>query len=112
MEAKDLYPKLEYFIGGYFHQNWIDLVESRGEPKEYDYIVNDLLTGESRATLLKLSDDISRLLASSPSEEVLRRVIKKEFHGNIDPPLRGWTWRGWLEHVKKRIDEQLKFSLQ
>ncbi len=112
MEAKDLYPRLENFIGGFFHQNWIDVVELRGEPKEEDYVVSDMLKVASRGYLLKLTDDISRLLASGLSEADLRRIIKYEFVGNIDPALDGSTFRAWLEHVKERIDEHLKFSLR
>jgi len=111
VEAKDLYPKLETFIGGYFNQNWFDFVP-RGEANREDYIVRDMLRRESRAILLDLTEEISRLLASGVSEADLRRIIKYEFVGHIDPVLDGSTFRAWLEHVKERIDEHLKFSLR
>lgn len=93
-------------------QNGIDVVQSRGEPKEYDYVVSHMLERNTRAYLLDLIGDNSRLLASGLGEEEVRHVIGKEFCGVIDPALRGSTMRTWLEYVKKRIDEHFKFSLR
>jgi len=93
-------------------QNGIDVVQSRGEPKEYDYVVSHMLERNTRAYLLDLIGDNSRLLASGLGEEEVRHVIGKEFRGVIDPALRGSTMRTWLEYVKKRIDEHFKFSLR
>ena len=112
MAAKDLYPQLDSFIQGYFHQNWIDVVAKRGETEEEDYIINDVLKDGSRRHLTLLRDNIANLLATDASEEVLRQMIKVEFRGNIDPTLDGYTWRAWLEHLRNCINEHLKFSLK
>ena len=111
MTAKDRYPKLANFIGGYFHQNWIDLVAQRGEPQEYDYILNDL-TRETRNYLVALRSDIERLISTGASELELRQIVREELNGNIDPVYDGSTWKAWLEHVNERITEHLKFSLR
>jgi len=107
MDHGAAYPDLDQFIGCYFHQDWPDDAEERGDVVHPDSAILHAFKDVNAAYLMAIKEDINGLLGRNYSEEELRRVIIKEFYGNINPSIRGSSMQEWLEHVRHMIDEAL-----
>jgi len=103
------FATIENFVGGYFHQNWIDFAADE------DSVITQMLCSTRRLGSLKyladLGEELARLLALNLDEHELRDLLRNRYNCNCDPHLDGSTWRLWLEHLRDRVDAHLKFSL-
>jgi len=96
------FPRIKYFMAGYFHQNWIDLADDE------ESVISEMLR-DGRVHLTGLREELARLLALNLDEHELRDLLRNRYNCNCDPHLDGSTWRLWVEHLHGRIDEHLKF---
>jgi hypothetical protein len=104
------FPKIKYFIAGYFHQNWKDVLEARGLAVNVESVIAEMLR-EGRAYLSGFRDELEQLLALNLDEHLLRDLLRTRYHCNYDPTIRDSTWRVWVEHLHDRVDQYLNLSL-
>ncbi len=97
--SQEQYPELNQIMGGYFHQDWIDFCEERGESAVEETVLNQMLRDSNASEREAAVRELERLLASTTSDESLRDIIVDDMGAQVKPQLEGMTMREWLEHV-------------
>jgi hypothetical protein len=104
------YPKLASFLIGSFHEDWYEDQKQRNEPPEPDLVVGHSIKENPREFLMQVSKELA-MVFDRYDDNGLTNLVRREFYAGVRPELRGLTMRQWLESVKQRIDEHLRFSL-
>lgn len=107
-ENEILFPNLNTFVGAHFRPQWKEAVAMRGEDPVKESVLACAIKNDGAPYLTSVSTDITRLLAKQLPETELRRIIRKEFHANIEPNIDGMTMKDWLQRLRDRIDERLR----
>jgi len=97
--SQEQYPELNQIIGGYFHQDWADLCEERGELPVKENVLLQMLRDSNASEREAAVRELERLLASNRNEDSLREIIVDDMGAQVKPQLEGMTMREWLEHV-------------
>lgn len=59
----------------------------------------------------QLVPEIDRVFSFRPTEEELHAFFKNHVETSVNAPLHGYTWRTWLEEVRRvALDEQVKLN--
>lgn len=91
------YPTLDYFFGGYMHQDWredysdewsaLDAFIAEGPPEDPDLF---------RA-------EVAKLLAEHPSDGDVRDILLDDFGAAAMVENRGWRYRDWLQALSDHV---------
>lgn len=86
------YPELEQFMGGWFHQDWVDTGETIEE------IVLDYKSVSRSEQVYQVCSEMSAFIADygPASDEAFRRLWK-----SIDPASLGYTAASFFEEIKR-----------
>ncbi|WMD21369.1 contact-dependent growth inhibition system immunity protein [Achromobacter seleniivolatilans] len=89
------YPELEQFMGGWFHQDWVDTGETIAE------IVQDYKSGSNAETVHKVCLEMNAFLANygANSDAAFRQLWK-----SIDPATLGHTAASFFDEVKRILN--------
>ena len=87
----DLYPKLGYFLGAYFHQDW-------GDSGSFENVVHEFLA-EPAATIRQATRELEEFLRLDIPENELRDILLHDLGSYVRAPGLGLTYRQWLEAV-------------
>ncbi len=93
MTARDL-PNLTQFLGGWFHQDWVD----EGHATSAD-VVRAYAKEEAPKTVRATTDEIEKLLALRLPPTQMRRLLGDDLGCAYDPTLEGKSFRAWLREV-------------
>jgi hypothetical protein len=85
-------PALEQFLGAYLHQDW------RTEADDVWGVV-DLFVREEPRLAAELPAEIAALLAGSPSERDLRKLVIDDLGGYHVADAEGGSYREWLQRI-------------
>lgn len=91
------YPTLDYFFGGYMHQDWHD--DYANEWAAVDAFVAE---GPSETADL-FRAEIALLLARHPSEEDVRKIILDDLDSYYLVDVSGWKYREWLQALSDHV---------
>lgn len=108
MDFDKKYPKLVTLIAGYYHPSWSREVLQGGGRVTEEVILQRALSEGPIPYLIGLRDDITRILVDVDSEHELRKIIREEFSGAIDPALNGSSMRVWLTHISDQINRKIR----
>jgi CdiI immunity protein len=94
------YPTLRYFFGAYMHHDWREDYATEWAALE-DFMRSD------PAIAANFCQEVSKLLATDPSEDALRTLLLDEYLAAAMVENRGWKYRDWLQalsdHTAKAI---------
>lgn len=94
------YPTLQYFFECYMHQDW-------REDYVTEWAVLDDFMRSDPEIAAHFCEEVSRLLATGPSEDELRTLLLDEYLAAAMVENVGWKYRDWLQalsdHVGKAI---------
>lgn len=93
MKVRDL-PQLAQFLGGWFHQDWMD--EGYKSAAE---VVRAYARDEMPGTVRESMKEIEALLASRLPPVQMRRLLADDLGCAYDPTADGKTFRAWLREV-------------
>jgi hypothetical protein len=88
-------PHLSQFFAAYFHEDW------QCDDPTADEVVRRFMR-DAGSEVPKALADLLGLLSSTADEHELEQVIFR-LGAYYLPTADGWTWRGWLEHVRSML---------
>lgn len=89
------YPELEQFMGGWFHQDWVDTGETIEE------IVQDYKRVSSADQVYQVCSEMSAFIATyGPDADDAFRLLWK----SINPASLGYTAVSFLEEIKRILN--------
>ena len=88
----DLYPKLGYFFGAYFHQDWVD-------SGSFENVVHEFLGENPAATIRQATRELEAFLGLALSDDELHDIVVDDLGANVRAAGMGLTYRQWLEAV-------------
>lgn len=97
-DYQERFYELYQFLGGYFHQDWNDVMNWQGHEPNFEEIVRFYKNENPPDEVTKISDELRRFLALPLSEMELRKALQ-EFNVCYRPQYRGMDHRQWLEAV-------------
>jgi len=93
---------LDYFFGGYMHQDW------RSDYPDEWAALDHFIRSEPEGSGAGFCKEVAELLATAPSEAELRRLLLEDFGAAAMVENRGWKYRDWIQamsdHVAKATD--------
>lgn len=97
------FPELQQFLGGCFNQDWpyID------GPNCWDGLAR-YLADTSKSEIAAAADQIEHVLALDLSEAALALLLAVELWCYYSAEADGWTYRGWLSEVGRRLRATLR----
>jgi hypothetical protein len=98
MSARESFPSLWQFFGGYFHQDWMH------DAPEPDDVIRLFASESSKETLASVRSELNKLLNQQRSDAELQAVLK-ELGCYVHYPALGVTAREWLSGVRARVSE-------
>ena len=87
-----LYPELYQFLGGYFHQDWVD-------SDSFEDVVRDFLARNPAATIRQATRELEEFMRLDIPENELRDILRHDLRSYVRAPGMGLTYRQWLEAV-------------
>jgi hypothetical protein len=84
------YPTLRYYFGAYMHQDW------REDYADEWAALDDFMRSDPHLTA-NFCQEVSQLLATSPSEDDLRTLLLDEYLAAAMVENLGWKYRDWLK---------------
>lgn len=98
MSARESFPKLWQFFGGYFHEDWMhDASDPDGIIKLF---VNDSSNDELASVRAELNKLLERGLCDTDLDELLTELGCRVYYQAL-----GMSARNWLIHVRGRLSE-------
>ena len=85
------YPVLDYFFGGYMHQDWRE-----DYPDEWAAL-DDFIRSEPEGSAAGFCKEASQLLATEPTEAELRELLLEDFGAAAMVENKGWKYRDWIQ---------------
>lgn len=100
MKAVD-FPNLTQFLGGWFHQDWLD--EGYENPED---VVRAYAKDESSKAVRGTMAEIEKLLAHKLPPTQMRRLLGDDLGCAYDPTVEDKTYRAWLREVLVLLQEK------
>lgn len=88
----DLYPKLSYFFGAYFHQDWV-------ASGAFENVVHEFLGENPAATVSQATRELEKFMGLDLPEDELHDIVVHDLGANVRAAGMGLTYRQWLEAV-------------
>lgn len=105
MDYRKQFYNLSQFMGGYFHQDWKDEYDWKGQTPSFEPVVHFYKAKNPPAIIAKTIEEMQRFLALQLNDEELKEVLQLNFHVSYNPQPRGLTKRQWLEEVLKILKD-------
>ena len=102
MKASD-FPCLTQFLGGWFHQDWLD--EGYAAPED---VVQAYARDESAKAVRGVMHEIDKLLALRLPPIQMRRLLGDDLGCAYDPTMEDKTYRAWLREVHTLLGGTLR----
>jgi len=90
------YPMLRYFFGAYMHHDW-------REDYATEWAALDDFMRSDPGVAADFSPEVSRLLATDPSEDELRTLLLDEYFAAAMVENQGWKYRDWLQALANHV---------
>ncbi len=108
------FPELGQFLGGFFHQDWKDVLDWQEQQPNFEEVVRFYKTQALPTEVVNATEQLRQFLKLPMGEQEFNEVVTYEFGGSYTPRSRGLTKRQWLEAVLKVLEEptqpsQLRF---
>ncbi|HJZ60026.1 MAG TPA: contact-dependent growth inhibition system immunity protein [Gemmataceae bacterium] len=96
------YPRLRFFFGAFFHQDW----DTEGD--DWPDLVENYAGGQPAAELEATAAELDRLLADFPDDATLSQQLYRELWCEYlpRPDLGGPTVREWLGQIAALLRER------
>jgi hypothetical protein len=104
MRYAERYPKLHYFLGGYFHEDWVD-------SDSFEDVVADFQT-EPAETVRQATRELEEFLRLDIPEKELRDILLYDLRSYVRAPGLGLTYRQWLEAVLAILKQPIPVERQ
>lgn len=104
-EYRKQFRGLGNLLGGFFHQDWKEVIDWREEVPTYQGIVVFYKTIATPLELQTTREQLRNFLAMPFDEAALEEVVRKDFHTSYYPPSDGQTYRQWLTDVLRLLEE-------
>jgi hypothetical protein len=106
MEYKHQFPKLAYFMSGYFHEFWKSSYIRKGYEPSFQDVVQSYKEKDAKSTVLESTYELEKFLDIDINEGELRRILMHDFGSSFRAPSFGMTYRQWLEGILKILRGQ------
>lgn len=103
-EYQGKYYDLYQFFGGYFHQDWQELYDWKGDEPDTEKVVRNYKFETIEKNLKKIISEMESLLSLNLSEKELRNVLMQFSSCHYAPATHG-SYRNWLETILKILKE-------
>ena len=98
MSARETFPNLRQFLGGYFHQDWMH------DASDPDGVIKLFVGDSKKDALAGVRSELTKLLNQERSDAELQALLT-ELGCYVHYPALGVSAREWLTGVRTRIAE-------
>lgn len=95
---------LEQFLTGFFHQDWKEVYDWRGERPTFEAVVRHFKSVATAAELTRTAEQLRQFLSQADEQEVAETLDR--IHVAYNPRARGLTERQWLEAVLQILTDE------
>lgn len=99
------FRELGRLFGGFFHQDWKEVIDWQGKPPTYEGVVGFYKTLAAPSTVAKATQELRQFLTSQLTEEELDDILSHDFGAAYYPPGGGQTHRQWLTDILRLLEE-------
>lgn len=103
-----LFPELDQFFSGYFHQDWKDDYDWGSQEHLFEQVVRHYKTEDSQAGISKTVEELTLFLELNLTDEKIHRIVEEEFSSWYTPRSRGMNKRQFLEKVLEVLKEPIE----
>lgn len=104
---KEKFPKLYQFLGCYFHQDWKDFSDWKGQKPSFEGIVRHFKVIDSKTNGKEELKELKEFLGLGLSESEVEDVVDK-WNIAYYPYGRNLTYIEWLKSVSEILEEPIE----
>lgn len=101
---RERYYDLEQFFSGFFHQDWKESYDWRGEAPSFEAVVRHFKSAATPEELRRTVEQLRRFLSLPLSDQEIADTFD-EIHLAFNPRARGLTERRWLEALLRVLTD-------
>lgn len=106
---REKYSELYQFLGGYFHPDWKECFDWKGQSPMFELVVRHYKAEEdSSMGIAKTTAELEEFLSLPLSDRELEQIVDDEFTAWYTPRSRGMSKRQFLEKILAILKEPIE----